>query len=135
MNYTLDNLASLAMDRNRKKAGEYLCFSGGITLFKKTFYEKVGGFDERFEGWGAEDDAMDIKIKAITSQIITIEDQLAYHLWHPRNAQRKNNFYYKKNSQLLRAYYRMERADFITLCHMHRNSMGRKNRIKDIIKI
>lgn len=33
--------------------------SGGVCAFRTdSFYNKIGGFDERFEGWGGEDDEM-----------------------------------------------------------------------------
>lgn len=132
--YKRDKLAPMMLDKNRKKVKEHLCFSGGIVLFKSVFYEMLGGFDERFEGWGAEDDAMDIKIRAATARITTVKNQVAYHLWHPKNPEKKNNFYYNKNCQILHAYHQMGRDDVITLCHTHRATMGDKDRIKALSK-
>ena len=59
-------------------------YTGGINVFSKEAFEKVGGFDEVFINWGAEDDAFHIKCKRLVGEIErTSEDIELLHLWHP----------------------------------------------------
>lgn len=79
---------------------------GGSLLISRKFYHSVGGFDERFEGWGAEDDAFYSKIcrlgKINHSNPVTGAKLL--HLFHPNDNRNHNN--YNKNSFLSMKYSR-----------------------------
>jgi glycosyltransferase involved in cell wall biosynthesis len=47
-------------------------------------FELVNGFDERFQGWGCEDDDLGRRLIAAGLRPISILDQTRlYHLWHP----------------------------------------------------
>ena len=37
--------------------------AGGIFIIQREFFARAGGFDERFTGWGGEDDDMSNRIK------------------------------------------------------------------------
>ena len=54
---------------------------GGALVIHREAWERVGGYDERFIGWGYEDSAMNISL-AVTSGWELSEGQ-SYHLWHP----------------------------------------------------
>ena len=41
-------------------------FSGGIVMLTRQGFAKLGGFDERFEGWGGEDDEMHLHIEKLS---------------------------------------------------------------------
>lgn len=57
-------------------------FAGGLLILRKAAFEKIGGWDERFEGWGGEDDALSHVIyNRLTSK--TFEFPF-YHIDHPR---------------------------------------------------
>jgi GT2 family glycosyltransferase len=46
--------------------------------------ERVNGFDERFRGWGCEDDDLAARLRASGVRIATaLGYTLGYHLWHP----------------------------------------------------
>ena len=47
---------------DRTEIGEFLPMCGGLVLFQRQSLALLGGWDERFLGWGCEDDAMDLKV-------------------------------------------------------------------------
>lgn len=55
----------------------------GICVIRKSTFEKVGGYDERFSGWGSEDSAFLKAAKTITGSTVLIHKGFAYHLKHP----------------------------------------------------
>jgi predicted glycosyltransferase involved in capsule biosynthesis len=73
---------------------------GGINIVPRQHFETVGGFDERFVGWGGEDDAFAASLNNLCGYVKRMDATL-YHLWHERN----NGGYYGANRQLLKAYY------------------------------
>lgn len=49
--------------------------------------ERVNGFDERFRGWGCEDDDLATRLRAAGARIATALGYThGYHLWHPPDA-------------------------------------------------
>lgn len=57
-------------------------FAGGILLLTRAALRKLGGWDERFEGWGGEDDAMSHLIyNKLSSKSFHFP---FYHIDHPR---------------------------------------------------
>ena len=59
-------------------------FAAGMLLVSREFHEKIGGFDERFEGWSPEDQVYYHKIKNMTQSILELPNTI-YHLEHVRN--------------------------------------------------
>lgn len=57
-------------------------FSGGAYVMKRSLWLDIGGMDEGFIGWGAEDDAFHIKCENILSHIETVPG-IDLHLYHP----------------------------------------------------
>lgn len=45
-------------------------------------WDLVGGFDERFVGWGYEDTAFRIAVETMTGQPLHVEKGICFHLWH-----------------------------------------------------
>lgn len=67
----------------RPKKIRFKNMGGGLLVVSRSAYEKVGGFDERFVGWGHEDSALTTRlvVEASWDQV----EGSAWHLWHPRD--------------------------------------------------
>ena len=65
---------------------------GAINIVPRKCFEKVGGFDERFKGWGGEDDAFVAALNTICGHYFRLETDM-WHLYHPPQSQenRGNN--------------------------------------------
>lgn len=109
---------------NRDYKGEYLCFCGGLYVVRKDAYLEVGGRDERFLGWGGEDDAMSVKLELL-GNIAVNRSAVAYHLFHdPTLMGPGSRLLYRKNLALLEEYRRMTKTELWILCKQHRQTMG-----------
>jgi hypothetical protein len=91
------------------RGGINMC--SGIVAFNRSSVEKIKGWDERFEGWGGEDDIQFMKSRHLLK--CTILDNKCYHLHHTRShlngtnqhPKYRNNlnlfYHYNSNQQLL----------------------------------
>ncbi|MBL4672726.1 MAG: glycosyltransferase [Arenicella sp.] len=90
---------------NRQSIGQHLPFCGGAFALTRELYNATGGMDERFEGWGAEDDAMSKRVAFFATKMATL-NSIAYHLWHesgePNDIDPQS---YIRNLSLLSMYY------------------------------
>ncbi len=111
---------------NREAQGEYVVFAGGLFLLQRSVFEQVGGFDERFLGWGGEDDAMTLRLMASGFPLIEVGTAPALHLWHPRSADTTvAQPFYAANLDLLAAYHRSTPGQLRRLGEAQRGEMGR----------
>jgi hypothetical protein len=64
---------------------EKVCFyyGGLMNVVSRKAFEKVGGMDERFFGWGEEDDSFARTLDTIVGKHYRMEETI-FHLWHPR---------------------------------------------------
>tara|TARA_B110000046_G_scaffold156802_1_gene167776 strand:- start:14955 stop:16763 length:1809 start_codon:yes stop_codon:yes gene_type:complete len=62
---------------------EIWTFAAMICFFRRSSFERIGGWDERFEGWGAEDNAFSHLVFSSMSNFTF--DQTIYHIDHPRS--------------------------------------------------
>jgi predicted glycosyltransferase involved in capsule biosynthesis len=62
--------------------GSERCHAGAMFMITKENFIKTGGFDERFLGWGYEDNAFELKAEMIIGKCVE-SSGIAYHLWHP----------------------------------------------------
>lgn len=82
----------------------------GITGGDRTAFLKTKGYDERFTGWGYEDDAFGKRVIALGLDVVTIDRPLL-HLWHPQGTQHikqideKSAQVYEHNNQLFKELY------------------------------
>jgi GT2 family glycosyltransferase len=74
-------------------------FTSGICAIKRSMLESIGGWDERFEGWGGEDDAMTHQITLRSSNIIQLKNE-CFHLYHPRTTTDGTHLHNKYNNNL-----------------------------------
>jgi predicted glycosyltransferase involved in capsule biosynthesis len=74
-------------------------FTGGAYVMKKSLWQYLGGMDEGFIGWGAEDDAFHLLCKKHKVAIRYVEGY-DYHLYHPAHRV-TSEFNYEK---LMREY-------------------------------
>jgi GT2 family glycosyltransferase len=58
-----------------------------IVVVSRRLWDEVGGFDERFEGWGFEDGAFIRACRVLGGGIERVEGTV-WHLWHPTSAER-----------------------------------------------
>lgn len=82
--------------------------SGGVVIISSANFYRVGGFDERFKGWGAEDDAFFNKCLAYKLNVHRIDHEMV-HLNHPDVFQNYDN--YKNNLDLYNKIFCEEKFD------------------------
>lgn len=88
----------------RKHLGEHIVLAGGIFAIQSGTYARLGGFDERFLGWGGEDNAMTLKIQRARPSVVQL-DAAALHLFHPRDTDKlQSSPHYPSNLRLLETY-------------------------------
>lgn len=110
--------------RNRDYKGEHLCFCGGLYMIRRASYMLLGGQDERFKGWGGEDDAMSAKI-ALLDRIAVNRAGVAYHLFHPPAMRDPvGDPDYGENLSVLREYAASSREQLRSRCELDRTVMG-----------
>ena len=73
---------------------------GGINVLPRKYFEKVGGFDERFKGWGGEDDAFQMAVDTLCGHYYRIETAM-WHLYHPKGSKEHSS----NNCRILDEFY------------------------------
>lgn len=82
-------------------------FTGGAYVMRRELWIGLGGMDEGFIGWGAEDDAFHLLIK--NSKIPTIYvDGYDWHLYHPAYRMTSTENYDKLMSEYVRGKRKVE---------------------------
>jgi hypothetical protein len=67
--------------------GDQVSWSGIVVVPREAFY-LVGGYDERYEGWGADDIAFGLSLETLYGPHLRYPGE-AIHLWHPRGIQER----------------------------------------------
>lgn len=75
---------------------------GGLVVMTPGQFEAAGGFDERFAGWGAEDEAFGMAAQTLLGRPARYDSPL-WHLYHPPGLRQKHP-HYPRNSELYREY-------------------------------
>jgi predicted glycosyltransferase involved in capsule biosynthesis len=104
---------------------EKLCFCGGAFFMRRSLHHAMGGLDERFVGWGAEDDAMTLRMQRMTTELAVLEGRAAVHLWHERSdASTFGNPHYPNNLRMLQELAGAPDDSVRFLCDLQRQIMG-----------
>ncbi|WP_416149882.1 galactosyltransferase-related protein [Salipaludibacillus sp. HK11] len=72
---------------------------GGLNVVSRKQFEYIGGFDERFIGWGYEDNAFATAMNTLCGPYKRLNHKL-YHLWHPIKRNGNNNERYGKYNEV-----------------------------------
>jgi cellulose synthase/poly-beta-1,6-N-acetylglucosamine synthase-like glycosyltransferase len=96
---------------------------GGICIFRKSAILRIGGWNESFMGWGAEDDFISHKVKNFLSW--TESKNKCYHLYHSRET--PNMLYYQRNLQLLQQLTALSKEDLVKTVNTSVQKNGMKN--------
>lgn len=116
---------------NREAIGEFLCFCGGLFVIRRNAFEALGGFDERFVGWGGEDDAMSIKLDKLVPNTRVLVGQAAYHLFHERQRARLDGHsHYAQNVALLKQYHSASADALRSFSANQRKTIGHLDRYR-----
>lgn len=76
-----------ALDMRLRNTNPYRLFpGGGIFAITPDAYDKVGGFDPRFIGWGGEDTSLAAALNTLVGQPARLNASV-WHLWHPKSKQ------------------------------------------------
>jgi GT2 family glycosyltransferase len=90
------------------KRGVQIIYKDSISCavaVRRDAWDLVGGFDERFVGWGFEDTAFRIAVETLTGIKLKTERADCFHLWHPlQPSATKRSPTYTANHILKRRY-------------------------------
>lgn len=78
-----------------------------MLVIGRDLWDRVGGLDEKFEGWGGEDNAFWRACALHAGEPKRITGN-AYHLWHPSAPGKRGGIQYKRNLNRWRRYQRAE---------------------------
>ncbi|OZB98372.1 galactosyltransferase-related protein [Paenibacillus sp. XY044] len=77
-------------------------FVGGLNMVGREAFERTGGYDERFIGWGGEDEAFAYTMDTFVGEHVRL-DGLMLHFWHPFVGP-QGNPHYEHNYRLFERY-------------------------------
>ena len=97
---------------------------GGMTIFRRSSYLSIGGYNEDFIGWGGEDDYQAIKVKTLLKWYEL--PGRCYHLFHEREA--PDMKWYQRNIQLLNKLRDMKPDEMTKLISVSANKIGMRNK-------
>ena len=129
LNGILPEQGEIEQGLDRNYIGEKICLAGGVFVIRRDFFETIGGFDERFYGWGGEDDAFSIKAEALTTRAAIARNSFAWHMWHPRAIDREDPNYFR-NVQILKEYRRLDITGIREMIEHHKGSLGLINKFE-----
>jgi hypothetical protein len=98
--------------------------TGGIAIVPRRLWDAVGGYDERFKGWGSEDAAFSLACSVLGGLKLTNGE--VWHLWHPLQERDPAAPQYKANVALRKRYEsaHRRREQMRALVEEHRTDVG-----------
>ena len=116
---------------NREGIAERIVLCGGMFLIRAAAFALIGAWDERFRGWGGEDDAMTLKIQRARLATVELDERPAVHLWHPRpHGSTYDHPHYAENHGLVQRYLRYSDAELSRLGELNRQTMGHREKYR-----
>ena len=116
---------------NREGAGEFIVFGGGLFAITRAAFVAVGAWDERFRGWGGEDDAMSYKLERARTPAIELDRRAALHLFHLRAAsQTFLQPHYETNRALLADYRSLEDVQLARFAEVQMQIVGHREKYR-----
>ncbi len=110
--------------RDDRRGTETIPPCGGIVMLQSERYLMAGGMDERFFGWGGEDDALSAALARIGSTMLVLKDEPAFHLWHPRPTEdRLGHPQYGSNLDLAHWWHSAPATDIYAHVHVRRTAL------------
>ncbi len=103
----------------------------------RPLWKAIGGFDERFEGWGCEDWAFWCACNALCAGHERITGRV-YHLWHPRSREWEDgNAHYQENLKLGQRYMalRGNRAGMLALIDEWKAMRDEAKAAQDLVEL
>jgi hypothetical protein len=85
---------------NRDENSAY--YFGGLNVLQRNAFEAVGGYDERFIGWGGEDEAFAYALDTLIGTHVRLDGEMV-HFWHPFVGP-EGNPHYETNYALYKKY-------------------------------
>lgn len=130
----LDYLPDAAAAAGRDKQQEHVVFCGGNFFIRRQAILELGLWDERFLGWGGEDDAMSFKLQRARVSAMEFDSRPAIHLHHDRAAPAVGgappHADYGNNVRLLRRYRDYSDEELFRLYEIGRQVHGNMNKYR-----
>lgn len=116
---------------NREASGEHIVFAGGMFLIARTAFVQAGGWDERFRGWGGEDDALSYCLERLRTPAVELDRRPAVHLHHERSrAATMGQPHYADNLAVLADYRRLDDAEFARYAEIQAQIIGNREKYR-----
>jgi len=110
---------------DREGMGERIVFAGGSIVLRRDVFTAFGGWDERFRGWGGEDDAFTHRIERSRIACTELDSAPALHLWHPRPSEATfGQPHYAANRRLVEEYAGYSDAQLQRMAEVQMQIMG-----------
>lgn len=89
------------------QTGKFTYANGGSVSFNRNFFIELGGYDNIFQGWGAEDNDFNFRASvAMGYPAPCVQGNKLIHVWHPSNALSLEDDIRVSNNNIL--YFRMK---------------------------
>jgi|TARA_R110002167_G_scaffold76869_1_gene213774 predicted glycosyltransferase involved in capsule biosynthesis len=125
--YPTQNILEIDRDGRGENDNQKINISGGVAMFKKESIIKIGGWNEDFIGWGAEDDEITIRVKKYLKWCELKGP--CYHMYHDRPAPDRTN--YNHNINLLNSVIKLTDEQRISMINKMAKNSGLINRFDD----
>jgi hypothetical protein len=122
-----------AEPNDREGLGEFIVFAGGVFVIARSAFVHIGAWDERFRGWGGEDDAMSYKLERARISGIELDRRPAVHLHHARsNAAMQAHPDYANNLAVVADYRRLSDEELRRFSEIQIQIVGRREKYQPL---